>query len=117
MSESLNNQGTKQDTKNGFTVLMGLKERNEKEKEPGCADQTGRRGTRSPFSVPSTSPMISAEYRRSVAAQAIRCRLRLESGCTGVTVEDLGEGLLSSSSVISKQGVFADYLRCSLTGN
>lgn len=41
MSESLNNQETKQDTKNGCTVLMGLTERNEKEKEPGCADQTG----------------------------------------------------------------------------
>lgn len=44
MSESLNNQETKQDTKNGFTALMGSKGRNEKEKEPGCADQTGRRG-------------------------------------------------------------------------
>lgn len=43
MSEFLNNQETKEDTKNGFTVLMGLKERNKK-KEPGRADQTGRRG-------------------------------------------------------------------------
>lgn len=41
MSESLNNQETKQDTKNGFTVPMGLKERNEKEKEPGHAEQGG----------------------------------------------------------------------------
>lgn len=43
MSEFLSNQETKGDTKNGFTVLMGLKERNEKEKDQG-ADQTGRRG-------------------------------------------------------------------------
>ena len=63
---------------------MGLKERNKKRKGTGSTGQTGKRGTSSPFSVPSTSPVISAEDRRSVASQAIRCHLRLESGCTGV---------------------------------
>lgn len=87
-----------------------------KKRNQGALTRQGE-GTRSPFAVPSTSPVISAEYRRPVAAQATRCRLRLESGRTGVTVRDLGEGLLSSSSVISKQGVFADYLRCSLIGH
>ena len=97
--------------------LWGQKEEMRKKRNQGALTRQGGGGTSSPFSVPSTSPMISAEYRRSVAAQAIRCRLRLESGCTGVTVKGLGEGLLSSSSVISKQGVFADYLHCSLIGN
>lgn len=50
----------------------------------GALTRQGRGGTSSPFSVPSISPMISAEYRRSVASQAMRCHLRLESGCTGV---------------------------------
>lgn len=69
MSESSNNQETKQDTKNGLTVPMGLEEGNEKGKEPGHAEQTRRRGTSSPFPVPSTSPIIRAGYRTSVASQ------------------------------------------------
>lgn len=88
----LNNQETKQETKNGFTVWMGLKERNKERKGTGSTDQTGKRGTSSPFSVPSISPMISAEDRRSVGSQAIRCHLRLESGCTRWTGKESGEG-------------------------
>lgn len=82
----------KQDTKNGFTVWMGFKERRKERKGAGSTDQTGRRGTSSPFSVPSISPMISAEDRSSVASQAIGCRLRLESGCTAWTGKGSGGG-------------------------
>lgn len=93
MSESLHNQETKQDTTNGFTVPTGLEEGNEKEKEPGPAEQTGRKGTSSPFPVPSTSPIISAGYRRSVASQATGRRVRRGSGCTGVTLKGIwGKG-------------------------
>lgn len=95
MSEFLSNQETKGDTQNGFTVLMGLKERKKettKKRNQGSLTRQGGGGTSSPFSVPSTSPMISAEYRRSVASQATRCHLRLEPGCTGVTIKGSGGG-------------------------
>lgn len=42
MSEFLSNQETKGDTKNGFTVLMGLRETRKKRSQG--TDQTGRRG-------------------------------------------------------------------------
>lgn len=73
---------------------MGLKEKTRKERNQGALTRQGGGGTSSPFAVPSISPVLSAEYRRSVASQATRCHLRLEPGCTGVTVKESGGGAI-----------------------
>lgn len=59
---------------------MGLrKKETRKRKGAGCGDQTGNEGDELTIFCAIHFPMISAEYRRAEASQAIRCHLWLES--------------------------------------
>lgn len=87
-----------------------------KKRNQGALTRQGGGGTSSPFPVPSTSPMISAEYRRAGPHKLSDAVYGQNQGARG-DIRDLGEGLLRLSSVISKHSVFADYLRRLLTGN